>query len=82
MQVFDDDYDYFLTLLKARLKKNIELHAYYLMPNHFHLLIVPRGENSLSRFMQWVISHVLCHKKTKLQSRFKSFIVEQEGVII
>ncbi len=79
MQVFDDDdYDYFLTLLKARLKKNIELHAYYLMPNHFHLLIVP----NLSKFMQWVISHVLCHKKTKLQSRFKSFIVEQKRVII
>ncbi|CAC9980956.1 hypothetical protein [uncultured Gammaproteobacteria bacterium] len=52
------------------------------MPNHFHLLIVPRGENSLSRFMQWVISHVLCHKKTKPQSRFKSFIVEQKRVII
>ncbi|CAC9532133.1 hypothetical protein [uncultured Gammaproteobacteria bacterium] len=37
------------------------------MPNHFHLLIVPRGENSLSRFMQWVmISHVrYYHKKNK-----------------
>jgi putative transposase len=45
----------------------MELHAYYLMPNHFHLLIVPRGENSLSRFMQWVmISHVrYYHKKNK-----------------
>jgi putative transposase len=30
----------FLTLLKTGLEKeNIELHAYYLMPNHFHLLI-------------------------------------------
>ncbi|CAB9543616.1 hypothetical protein BROOK1789C_1078 [Bathymodiolus brooksi thiotrophic gill symbiont] len=41
------------------MKKNIELHAYYLMPNHFHLLVVPRSENNLSKFMQWVmISHV------------------------
>ncbi len=49
----------FLTLLKTGLEKNIELHAYYLMPNHFHLLVVPRSENNLSKFMQWVmISHV------------------------
>ncbi|CAC9568125.1 hypothetical protein [uncultured Gammaproteobacteria bacterium] len=42
----------FLTLLKTGLEKeNIELHAYCLMPNHFHLLIVPRDENSLSKFM-------------------------------
>jgi REP element-mobilizing transposase RayT len=30
----------FLTLLKTGLEKeNIGMHAYYLMPNHFHLLI-------------------------------------------
>ncbi|CAC9959782.1 hypothetical protein [uncultured Gammaproteobacteria bacterium] len=30
----------FLTLLKTGLEKeNIELHAYCLMPNHFHLLV-------------------------------------------
>ncbi|CAC9550380.1 hypothetical protein [uncultured Gammaproteobacteria bacterium] len=55
MQVFDDedDYEYFLTLLKIGLEKeNIELYDYCLMSNHFHLLMVPRGENSLSKFMQ------------------------------
>ncbi|CAC9543260.1 hypothetical protein [uncultured Gammaproteobacteria bacterium] len=53
MQVFDneDDYEYFLTLLKTRLEENIELHAYCLTPNHFYLLVVPRSENSLSKFM-------------------------------
>ncbi len=44
MQVFDDedDYEYFLTLLKIGLEKeNIELYVYCLMSNHFHLLMVP-----------------------------------------
>ena len=92
MQVFNDkeDYDYFLSLLKtARKKYAVEIHAYCLMPNHFHLLLVPKVEKSLSRFMQWVMtSHVrYYHKKNKTsghiwQGRFKSFIVEQESYYI
>jgi hypothetical protein len=38
-KVFDDedDYEYFLTLLKIGLEKeNIELYVYCLMSNHFH----------------------------------------------
>ena len=45
MQVFDDaeDYNYFLELLKIGMKKEaVELHAYCLMLNHFHLLLVPQ----------------------------------------
>lgn len=89
MQVFDDkeDYDYFLSLLKTAKKKfSVEIHAYCLMPNHFHLLLVPKEEKSLSRFMQWVMtSHVrYYHKKNGTsghvwQGRFKSFIVERES---
>ncbi|RUA05870.1 MAG: hypothetical protein DSY43_03625, partial [Gammaproteobacteria bacterium] len=50
--VFDDkeDYEFFLKLLQIGLQReNIELHAYCLMPNHFHLLLIPQSENSLSR---------------------------------
>jgi len=57
MQVFDDaeDYAYFLKLLQDGLKREaVELHAYCLMPNHFHLLLMPLVEGSLSHFMQWV----------------------------
>ncbi len=92
MQVFDDaeDYRYFLELLKTGMKKErVELHAYCLMPNHFHLLLVPQKEGSLSRFMQWVMtSHVrYYHKKNKTsghvwQGRYKSFLVEQESYYI
>ncbi|MDA3945833.1 MAG: transposase [Helicobacteraceae bacterium] len=89
MQVFhdQDDYEYFLGLLKKGLKREqVELHGYCLMPNHFHLLLVPKYEGSLSKMMQWVMtSHVRhYHKKNKTsghiwQGRYKSFIVEEES---
>jgi putative transposase len=89
MQVFDDteDYEYFLNLLEiASKKEKVEIHAYCLMPNHFHLLLVPTQTNSLSRFMQWVMtSHVrYYHKKNRTsghiwQGRYKSFMVEKES---
>lgn len=92
MQVFNDaeDYEYFLELLKiASKREKVEIHAYCLMPNHFHLLLVPTEPNSLSKFMQWVMtSHVrYYHKKNKTtghiwQGRYKSFIVEKEGYYI
>ncbi len=92
MQIFDDadDYEYFLELLeKACKREHVEIHAYCLMPNHFHLLLVPKEEKSLSRLMQWVVtSHVrYYHKKNKTsghiwQGRYKSFIVEKESYYI
>jgi len=92
MQVFDDmeDYEYFLELLeKACKRENVEVHAYCLMPNHFHLLLILKEPNSLSRLMQWVMtSHVhYYHKKNKIsgdiwQGRYKSFMVEKESCYI
>jgi len=89
MQVFNDaeDYEYFLDLLEiASKREKVEIHAYTLMPNHFHLLLIPTEPNSLSRLMQWVMtSHVrYYHKKNKTsghiwQGRYKSFIVEKES---
>lgn len=89
MQVFDDaeDYAYFLKLLQDGLKREaVELHAYCLMPNHFHLLLMPLVEGSLSRLMQWVMtSHVrYYHRKNKTsghiwQGRYKSFMVQKES---
>ena len=89
MQVFDnkEDYEYFLELLEIGTKREkVEIHAYCLMPNHFHLLLVPKEEKSLSRLMQWVMtSHVrYYHKKNKTsghiwKGRYKSFMVEKES---
>jgi len=92
MRVFDDmeDYEYFLELLKkASKRENVEVHAYSLMPNHFHLLLVPKEPNSLSRLMQWVMTSYVryYHKKNKTsghiwQGRYKSFMVEKESYYI
>ncbi|BDY13950.1 transposase [Hydrogenimonas cancrithermarum] len=89
MRIFDDDedYNYFLDLLEtAKKREPVRVHAYCLLPNHFHLMLVPQKEGGLSRFMQWVMtSHVrYYHKKNKTsghvwQGRFKSFIVQQES---
>jgi putative transposase len=32
----------------------MRLLAYCVIPNHFHLLLWPRGDGDISRFMQWL----------------------------
>jgi REP element-mobilizing transposase RayT len=54
MQIFDDqvEHKYFLELLKKGSKQeHISIHAYCLLPNHFHLLLSPTYEGSLSRIL-------------------------------
>lgn len=92
MQVFNDaeDYEYFLELLRNSAQRDkIAIHAYCLMPNHFHLLLSPEAEGSLSRMMQWLMtSHVrYYHRKNKTsghvwQGRYKSFMVEKDSYYI
>jgi putative transposase len=44
----DGDYQFYLDLLKAALKKhNTEMWAYCLMPNHVHLILVPSHPDGL-----------------------------------
>ncbi len=44
----DADYGYYLKLLKAACRANgVTCLAYVLMPNHVHLILVPRDEHSL-----------------------------------
>ena len=73
MEVFDDanDYEYFLKLLEKGIKKTgAALHAYCLMPNHFHLLVVPQKEGSLSKLMQWLITPHAWHYHKKHKSSY------------
>jgi putative transposase len=54
-QVFfaPDDYARYRDwLLEAAVVNGCSIHAYVLMPNHVHLLIVPRDEDSLPKTMQ------------------------------
>ena len=48
-----DDYVYMLELLQEQAKKfEVEIHAYVLMSNHFHLLATPKTSNGLPQMMQ------------------------------
>jgi putative transposase len=51
------DYRAFLSALAEGLERHpVKLLAYCLMPNHWHLVLEPRGTGMLSSFMQWVTS--------------------------
>ena len=84
-QIFysDDDYDLFITILfEVCPAYNIVLHAFSLMPNHFHLFL-HTTEANLSRFMQrlqstFAICYNIKHKRVGplFQGRFKSQVVD------
>jgi putative transposase len=51
----DDDYAAFETLLtRAREKRPMRIIAYELMSTHIHLLLWPKGDRDVPRFMQWL----------------------------
>jgi putative transposase len=51
----DDDYALYLKLLKAACaKEKLRCLGYVLMPNHVHLILVPRNETGLSKAMSAV----------------------------
>jgi putative transposase len=54
--LFDEaDYWFLWERLGAAADKfRCDIHAYVLMPNHFHLLITPHSENGLGKLMQYV----------------------------
>jgi putative transposase len=84
-RIFADEKDClrFLALLKESLGHyGVEIHAYVLMPNHFHLL-ARTPKTNLSRWMRWLIgtysiSFNRRHRKSGhlFQGRYKSFVVE------
>src|SRR5688500_4928276 len=55
--LFDVDADYraFELVLGAAVRRfRIALYAYCVMPNHWHLVIMPMADGELSRFMHWL----------------------------
>ena len=82
------DFDAFVKLLAEALGRfEVELLAYCLMGNHWHLLLRPRTAAALSRMMAWLtVTHARRHHKHYphpgsghlYQGRFKSFPVESD----
>jgi putative transposase len=89
--LFEDagDYEAFeRALAEARERERMRICVYALMPNHFHLVLWPRSDGDLSRFMQWLtMTHTQrwhAHRHSAghghlYQSRFKSFPLQRDG---
>jgi putative transposase len=84
--IFDDgrDHEEFLCRLEEMTKRfGVELHAYVLMPNHYHLLVrCPKANGS--RAMQWLNNGYAMWRNRRhrtvghvFQGRFKAILVEE-----
>ena len=88
----DGDYAAFERVLAAACDRStMRLLAYCVMPNHWHLVLWPRQDGDLSRFMGWLtLTHTQrwhAHHRTVghghlYQGRFKSFVVEQSAALL
>jgi putative transposase len=85
----DDDYEAFeAILLEAVERAETRLLSYCLMPNHWHLVVWPRKDGELSRFVGWLtLTHTQrwhAHRHSTgtghvYQGRFKSFPIQEDG---
>src|SRR5262245_29683195 len=94
MRVFhrDPDYAAFVRLLAdanerflRQTRTSMRVLCYCLMPNHFHLVLWPRRDGDLSRWMQWLLTaHVRRYHRLRgssghvWQGRFKAFPIQQD----
>jgi REP element-mobilizing transposase RayT len=85
----DEDRQVFLTTLSEMAERfEVEVCAYVLMGNHYHLLLRTRRAN-LSRAMQWFGVAYTSRFNIKnqksghlFQGRFKSILVENDAIIV
>jgi len=91
-EVFHKNQDYaaFIDLLEeAKARYAVKIFAYCLMPNHFHMVVVPVQAEELNKSMQWLMtSHVRRYHRHYgtsghiWQGRFKSFIIQEDNHLL
>jgi putative transposase len=82
----EDDYAAFTALVRAACARvPMRVLAYCVMPNHFHLVLWPAGDEDLAWWMHWLLtSHVARHRKRYRtsghiwQGRFKAFPIQED----
>ena len=90
MTIFSKERDYlaFLEILQeAKEKFSVEILVFCVMPNHWHLILKPNENGSLSKFMGWLtmthtqrwhVAHHTVGSGHLYQGRYKSFPVETD----
>lgn len=86
------DYEAFTeTLMEALRRFPVRLLAYCVMPNHWHLVVWPETDESLSAFMHWLTSsHARHWRDARLtrgrgavyQGRFKAIAVQHDAHLL
>ena len=86
------DYEAFERVLAEGLERYpVELFTYCMMPNHWHLMVRPKTDEALGRWMGWVgVTHVRRHHEHYrsrggghlYQGRFKSFPVAEDDYFL
>lgn len=82
----DEDRTVFLGKLREGGKQfGVAIHAYVLMPDHFHLLATPQSEEALGRLIQWMGRYYVPYFNRKYdrsgtlwQGRYRATVVESE----
>lgn len=93
-RLFDNDGDYRAferVMTQACDRASMRLLAYCVLPNHWHLVVWPRQDGDLSRFMNWLtLTHTQrwhTYRQTVgtghlYQGRFKSFVVQTDAHLL
>lgn len=84
------DYQYWLNLLLEQATRyEVQIHAYVLMPNHFHLLATPQAVDGLPKMMQAVgRSYVRYFNQsqhrtgTLWEGRYRSTVIQSERYLL
>jgi putative transposase len=92
--LFDDEVDYrsFTELLaEERARAGTRLLAWCLMPNHWHLVLWPRGDGDLARFIRRLTQRHTQARHRRLgtfgqghlyQGRYKAFLVQDDAHLV
>lgn len=82
----EDDYHGFVRLLRqAGARVPMRVVGYCLMPNHFHAVLWPLGDDDMARWMDWLLTTQVGRYRKRYggsghvwQGRYKAFPIEQD----
>ena len=94
LPIFFAEKDYILfenVLEEAKEKFSMRILAYCIMPNHWHLILYPKNDGDMSKFMQWLtLTHTQrWHQANNTkgsghlyQGRYKSFLIQDDSHLL